>query len=259
MIVNARALLIERKTLGTDPLVDTIITKPESTEAILYASALALNKSNLKRQYIEASLLASSDTEAISAILEIPQPVLDMYGLVFYEVANLDKLSKMELMSEGTKEERLFKLWAISQGLDFIAWRLGKPVFVSPVDGLQDLFTTCMYKAKEAMFNSNATEASKESTKYVKLAMDIARLLKVWVLDSSAAKQDIEMALRTINPNFKGMDELFAEEDAKDNAGKTEEEDSILSGAVPAEGVEIPTEISIEDLLRQNDDKQVPD
>jgi hypothetical protein len=117
----------------------------------------------------------------------------------------------MELLDVSDRAEAALKLWALSQGLTFIAWRMGRQVQVSPVEGLQDLFTTCIYKAKEAIFSGNVSEASKESTKWVKLSMDIARLLKIWVMDSAAAKKDIELALQEVVPDFEGLDSLDVE------------------------------------------------
>lgn len=212
MAVHARELLIKTKRSGVDGLADKIISDPNSPEGLLYAKAKALYVKPLKKQYVEVCFMASSNLEEISDVLGIPQDVLLMYHDVFFDVMGLDKLSRLELLeNSATDEEKVFKLWAISQGLDFVRWRLGGKVSVSPVDGLQDLFTTCIYKSKEAMFNSNVTEASKESTKYIKLAMDIAKLIKTWVMDSDGAKKDLEIALREIDPNFAGIDSLGTE------------------------------------------------
>ncbi len=196
MTVNARAILIKRKTLGADSLVDTILNGADSAEAILYAKATAINSHILKRHYVEASLLASKNLDEISTLLEIPVEVIGVYRDVYYDVTELDKLSKLDLINVTDPGEKSLKMWALSQGLEFLKWRLGGSVNISPVEGLQDLFTTCIFKSKEAMFNGNTSEASKESTKYIKLAMDLARLIKVWVLDSAAAKEDIQIALR---------------------------------------------------------------
>jgi hypothetical protein len=148
----------------------------------------------------------------------------------------------MDLMNVSDPAERTLKMWSLSQGLNFISWRIGNQVDISPVEGLQDLFTTCIYKSKEAMFNGNATEASKESTKYIKLAMDLARLLKVWIMDSAAAKADIEIALRSVNPSFRGLDTL--EEDVENMDKKTKLEAS----------EELPSlsELSLDELMNEN-------
>lgn len=240
MTVNARAILVRRKALGSDPLVDKILAGADSAEAILCAKAQQLYDHPLKKSYIEASLLASKDLEKISTLLEIPIDVVVMYRDIYYNVTDLDKLSKLDLMNCETAEERTLKMWSLSQGLDFISWRIGNQVSISPVEGLQDLFTTCIYKSKEAMFNGNTSEASKESTKYIKLAMDLARLIKVWVMDSAAARHDIEVAIRSVVPTFRGLDSLDTE---TDELGK---EPPIVDhvGAIP--------ETSLEELMNEN-------
>lgn len=209
---NARALLVKNKKAGVDPLVDTILTEG-SAEAELYVQSLRIYTSNVKRSYVEACLLGSQDLERISALLEIDITLLEFYRSVFYDVQGLDKLSRLELIDVSDKNEGLMKLWALNQGLDFIAWRLGANVTINPTDGLQSLFSTCVMKSKEAMFSGNASEESKEAVRWTKMSLDIARMLRSWVMDSDGAKKDIELALRESNPDFEGFADL---EDLKD-------------------------------------------
>lgn len=204
---NARALLVKQKQTGVDPLVDQILTEG-SAESVAYARALEINKSALKRSYVESCLLASEDIERIAKLLGMSVDLVQFYHDVFYNVTGLDKLSRLELIDVTDKNEGLMKLWAINQGLDFIAWRLGASVTVNPTQGLQDLFSTCIMKSKEAMFSGNGSEESKEATKWVKLSMDIARLLRGWVMDAEGARRDIELALRESNPDFDGFADL---------------------------------------------------
>jgi hypothetical protein len=247
MTVNARAILIRKKTLGADPLVDKVLEE-NSAEAILFAKAQRLFTHKLKKSYIESSLLASKELDKIATLLEIPLDIITMYRDVYYDVTDLDKLSKLDLINCDTAEERTLKMWSLSQGLDFISWRIGNQVSISPVEGLQDLFTTCIYKSKEAMFNGNTSEASKESTKYIKLAMDLARLIKVWVLDSAAAKHDIEIALRTVVPEFKGLDSLDAEMEKLEKAEKTAVKEVDPLGEISS--------FSISDLMESNNESE---
>lgn len=207
MTADARARLVKQKRSGEDPLVDKILVEG-SPELSFYERALKLNKSSLKRSYLESCLLASQDVNRISNLLGIPVDLVVFYKDVFYDVWDLDKLSKLELVDVSDKNESLMKLWALNQGLDFIAWRLGEPVNINPTAGLQDLFSTCIMKSKEAMFSGNATAESSEATKWVKLSMDIARLLRNWVMDSEGARKDIELALKETNPDFEGFDTL---------------------------------------------------
>jgi len=208
MRVNQRELHIRNARRGVDPLVDLLLSEVECPERSAYLKAIDLKESKLKKSYIEAALLCSDDVNAISHILEIPPEVIQMYNDIFYDVMELDKLSKMELLDVRDKNESALKTWALSQGLPFISWRLGKQVTISPVEGLVDLFTTCVYKSREAMFSQNASESSREATKWTKLSMDIARLLKIWTVDSGAAKKDLEIAIREVVPDFDGFDSL---------------------------------------------------
>ena len=208
MPVNARELLILNKALGVDPLVDAILSEEGSAEKELFRAAKELKRSPLKSMYVEACLLASNDLEKISSILELDVEVLAMYSSIFYSVEGLDKLSKLELLDVKDRNEQLLKIWALNQGLDFIAWRLGMQTTISPVDGLTELFSTAMYKAKEACFSGNASEESKEAVKWSKMAMDLARLLKAYTMDTNQAKQDLQLALEEVVPGFKGFDTI---------------------------------------------------
>lgn len=208
MPVNARELLIKAGVTGADPLVDRILSAEDSAEKSLYNQAAELKASSFKSMYIEACLLSSSDAEKIGDLLEVPPEVIAVYARIFYDTADLDKLSKMELIDVPDRQEGLLKLWALNQGLDFLAWRLGKAVQINPIEGLRDLFSTSMYKAKEAMFSGNETEASKEAVKWTKMSMDLARLLKSYTMDNDQAKKDIELALSEVTPDFPGFDSL---------------------------------------------------
>lgn len=210
---NAKARLIFHSKLGEDPRVDEILQNPTGPLAVAYKKVDLLNKNKLKKGYIESSMLCSKDFNSISAILEVPVDVLELYSEFFFDVVEADRLTKIDHI-DGLKDknEALLKMWALSHGLDFIKWRLGYRISISPVEGLHDLFSTCIYKSKEAMFNSSSTDASRESTKWAKLSTDIGRLLKLWVLDNNAAKKDLEIAIREVLPEFGGLDELLEED-----------------------------------------------
>ncbi len=204
--LNAKHLLVRNKTLGVDDQVDAVLNAVQPNLG-LYQKALATYTSGTKRGYFEACLIASQDTTKIAEVLETSVEAVDAYRDFFFNVKDKDKLDLLDIVDqEDDPSRRNMKLWAMSQGLDFIAWRLGKFVSINPVEGLKDMFTLCVYKTKEALFSSNASEASKESTKWAKLSMDLARILKVWVMDSDSARKDIEIALASIDPAFKGYD-----------------------------------------------------
>lgn len=209
--VHARHILVKQKTTGVDPLVDRVLSgKPEDKEALdLYERSKVIFLSPVKKSYVESCLMTSSNLEAIEGLLEIPIIILQSYRSFFFNIEGYDKLSLMEVIEDSkTDDERGMKIWALSQGLEFVAWRLGKSVNVNPVDGLQELFTLAVFKSKEALFSGNASESSKAAANWTKLSMDLARILKAWVTDNDAAKGDIELALKAANPEFGGFDGL---------------------------------------------------
>jgi len=208
---NEVALLIGTKTTGVSELADKVINDAESPEKKLYDQARAIRTSRIQKQYLEACLLCEKDYSVISEILEIPEQLVKMYNDVYYNVNSMNRLEKLEVLeTEGAEpKETLLKTWALNQGIQFLAWRLGRTVQINPQEGLNELFSNCMYKSKEALFTGNAAEASKESTKWVKLSLDIARLLKLWQIESMAsANKDLEFAIKEVVPEFKSMNEL---------------------------------------------------
>lgn len=223
---NEVALLIGTGTLGSNELADKILQNPEGPEAVLYSKARRIHGSKTQKQYMEACLLCCNDYDKIAELLEIPVDVVRMYNDVYYNVKDLNRLEKLDVL-DGEKvdvKESLLKTWALNQGIQFLAWRLGKPVDINPQLGLNELFSNCMYKSKEALFTGNAAEASKESTKWVKLSLDIARLLKLWQIESSAAaNRDLELAIKEIVPEFKSMSELVELNALVQNSGEVDE------------------------------------
>jgi len=151
----------------------------------------------------------------ISSFLGVPVSVLDIYRTVYWDVEAMTKLQRLAMV-DSIKEasERTMKTWALTQGMKFLEWRFGNEVSVSPVEGLTRIFSDCYFKSKEAFFNANASEASKESAKWTKQAVEAARLLKTWVTDTDEAMKDINIALQ----QFTGDDIQFpSEEDLKED------------------------------------------
>lgn len=211
-MLNDKFRLVTEKISGKDARVDSILSSTDPVLGELFAKALIINKSQLRKNYVEASLLCESDLTKISEILEVPVNVLEVYHEFFFDVKDLDKLGKIEhIESVENDGEKQLKLWAIGQKMSFISWRLGNRVSLSPVDGLVEMFSTCMYKAKESVYSSNTSESSKEAIKWTKMSADIARLLKVWTMDNSAAKTDLEIAIKEVIPDFLGLDSLLEE------------------------------------------------
>lgn len=204
-----RSKLLETKTTGVDAFVDSFLEGPPS-EVLQQVHYIRSN--SFLKMYLEASLMATSDFGHISEVLDIPDIIIQTYAKIYYDIEGWNRLQKLSLMDNvSNPEERTLKIWSLSQGLDFIAWRLGKKVEITALDGLTALFNDCIYKSKEAIFNENASSASKESVKWVKLSIEIAKLLKIWVMDSKAASKDIELALKEINPNFEDFESFKGE------------------------------------------------
>lgn len=208
MAVSDRYNLIKNGTTGVDELVDKILSTSETPEQQAYIKASELRQRPTKKRYIESCLIATNDVEKIAHILGIPPQIIDVYAKVFYDIADFDNLDRLELLDVPDREEAMLKTWALSQGLDFVAWRLGGVVNVDPVEGLSELFTLSTFKSKEALFSGNSSDSSKEAVKWVKTSMDLARLIKAWVLDGDSARKDIELALKEVVPDFAGLDDI---------------------------------------------------
>jgi hypothetical protein len=206
MAVCDRYVLIRDGKTGVDELVDKILSESDSPEKQAFNKACELRHKIVKKRYIEACFLASTDIPKISTILGIPVPVLESYQKIFYDIEGMDNLDRLELLESTDREESMLKTWALSQGLDFITWRIGGAVSIDPVEGLNDLFTIATYKSKEALFSANSSDSSKEAVKWVKTSADLARLIKAWVMDGDSARKDIELALEVIRPKFEGLD-----------------------------------------------------
>jgi hypothetical protein len=205
---------------GLDSRVDSILENPDGVLGLQFKEAKAAYNNPLKKRYIEASLICSQDFEKIAEVLEVDLEVLKVYSEFFFSITSWDRLTKIDhidRVSEVDLAEGSLKRWALNHGLDFISWRLGKTAEISPVTGLQDLFNICLFKSKEAMYNSSTSETGKESVKWVKLSTDISRLLKLWVMDSNAARKDLEIAIREVLPEFDGLDSILEENLGNDN------------------------------------------
>lgn len=214
--------MIRNSKRGLDTRVDEVLDFPEAPLAKLYQKSLTYWENKLRKSYIESARMATSDIKLISKTIEIPIEILEVYYEFFFDISEWDRLEKIEHIEKlglkaVNKTEAMLKMWTLTQGLDFLAWRMGKKVNISPVEGLVDLFSTCVFRSKEAMFNGAGTEVGDQSIKWTKQSTDIGRLLKLWVMDSAAAKKDLEIAIREVVPEFGGLDELL-EEDRKNSA-----------------------------------------
>lgn len=221
---NYREILLRKEQQGEDELVDDILSNPEGYNSSLFQKVRPLNENDLKRHYIEACLLASSNFVEIGRILDIDVELIDFYSKIYYITDDMDRLDKLQMANVRNKEEGTLKLWGLTEGLSFLAWRLGKRTDVTPpLDGLKQLFDTCLFKAKEAFFSASTSKASQESTKWVKLSMDVARLLKAWSTDGNEAQKELEIRVQEVIRDFPSVDK-FADlfEDVKSKAADVE-------------------------------------
>lgn len=169
-----------------------------------------IHDSHTQRVYVEACLLATDNLSEISAVLELPEQILAEYKDKFFPISRAIKLDKFEYIA-GISDisEKQLKLWAITQGFDFLKWRLGLQVSITPLEGVQSLYIDCVYKAKEAFYSQNSTDSSREALKWVNEAVSVAKLIKSWVADSKEAMKDIELALEKLdgdNVTFEPLD-----------------------------------------------------
>lgn len=209
--VDYRGKLLARGTKEIDPIVDQLL---DGAFPDVVAAATVLHKDRTQRMYVESSLLATNDLEVIAKFLELEVAVLDMYRSLYFDVSRFTKLQRMSYL-DSIKEgpDRNMKSWALTQGVRFLEWRFGNDVKISPVEGLSAIFSDCYYKSKEAFFNGNSSESSKEAAKWTKQAVEVARLLKSWVTDADEAMKDINIALE----QYMGDDIQFPTEEDLEN------------------------------------------
>lgn len=231
LVVNKRSQLASKGTTGEDEMVDLLLSGSDIQMAASYAACKDIHADSVQRTYVESCLLTASSFEDIADILEIDEDVVKVYNDFFYNVVDLTKLQRLSVLAKERDESvRQFKSWALTQGIEFIKWRIGGDARVTPITGLTSLFKDSYYKSKEAFFNANEAEASKEAAKWTKQTAELARLLKSWTTDEDEARKDIEIALKSITEEdivFDDIDQMGIElyTEASD-----EEEDNDSSG-----------------------------
>jgi hypothetical protein len=239
-----RQVLIRKQHIGEDPLVDIVLTKPDSLEARMWPDCEELFNDRIQRGYVESAILTGESDEVIAEIFEMKTEFIKLYRETCFDLSRLNRLEKIALLDkEKEKDVLVMKLWAMTGGLDFIRWRLGHKVEINPLTGLVELFTMCYNKSREAIFNPNSSQASIESTKWVKLSMDIARLLKLWTSDNDQARKDLEVAIKSVVPNFKSLDDILAEEEARKQS----------NSETPTVDVDTRNEQIIEEIVKNDD------
>ena len=201
-----RASFVDKKVVSGCPLIDAFLMDPLPA---LCREVLVIRRSEMRRWYVEAALLTEASDVIVGDTLDIHPEIVGVYRKVFFDVGSMDRISKIEVVESCKDEsEKNLKLWAMTQGMDFLAWRLGKPVKLSPVDGLSALFSDSYFKARESFFNGSSSASAANALKWTKQTVEIGKLLKAWVSDSEAAVKDIEFALREFTEDEKQFDLL---------------------------------------------------
>ncbi len=207
-----RYWLLCRSRHGEDNLVDAILD--EHVDPAVMRECKEIYEDKLMKTYVEACLLATEDFEDISESLEVDKHVLMVYHDIYYAVHNLSRIRKTRHLSKiEDNDERNLKQWSMTNGMDFIKWRLGIITKQSTMDSIVQLQSDAYFKSKEAFFNSNNTSASTEGLKWSKQAVHLTRLIADLEEeeDTDEAADDLQLQLQRIdetNINLKGIEDL---------------------------------------------------
>lgn len=195
--VAYRNWLLTRNTRGKDPLVDSALDG--YIEATVLTEAKELNANPVTKLYVEACLLATTDFDEISEILEIEPYTIQIYHDIYYDVHSLNRVQKVDHISEiADGDESKLKQWSLVNGLDFVKWRLGIIPTLSAKDSLEGLMADAYYRSKEAFFNGNSSVASREARHWSKHASDLAKQLALINIEGEDAGDSLELALSKI-------------------------------------------------------------
>lgn len=190
-----RNWLMCRGMKGHDHLVDAILDG--HVDPAVVAECKDMYEDKLMKTYVEACLLATEDFEDISNALEVDVHVLMVYHDLYYNVHNLSRIRKTRHLSKiEDNDERNLKQWSMTNGMDFIKWRLGLITKQSTMDNIIQLQSDAYFRSKEAFFNSNGTVASVEGLKWSKQAVHLTRLIAdLDEEDSDEASDELSLEL----------------------------------------------------------------
>lgn len=163
----------------------------------------------LSQTLLECALLTEETNEKIADILGRSVSSIEEARKGF-EPSRYDRLEKLQYVTEiKDKTERAYKMWALSNGVKFIQWKLGLVPNVDPVVALQQLFTDTLMKSRESVFLSSSAEESVEAVKWTNLALQLGKLLKSWTVDTDKATLDLKIALTgTVLADFPSLEDL---------------------------------------------------
>lgn len=207
-----RNWLLCRRMRGNDRLVDAILDG--YVEAQVMSECRDIYEDRLIKNYVEACLLATEDFDDISESLEVDKHVLMIYHDVYYNVHNMSRIRKTRHLSKiEDNDERNLKQWSMTNGMDFIKWRLGLITKQSTMDNIVQLQSDAYFRSKEAFFNSNGTVASVEGLKWSKQAVHLTRLIAdMDEEDSDEASDELTLQLDRLTENnidLPGIEDLI--------------------------------------------------
>ena len=207
-----RNWLMCRSKRGYDDLVDAILDHHVEPQVLIECKDIYEDK--LIKTYVEASLLATEDFEDISEALEIDSHVLRVYHDVYYAVHDLSRIRKTRHLSKiEDNDERNLKQWSMTNGMDFIKWRLGLLTKQSTMDSIIQLQSDAYFRSKEAFFNNNTAQASIEGLKWSKQAVHLTRLIAdLEEEDTEEASDELSLELDRLteeNIDLPGIEDLI--------------------------------------------------
>ncbi len=149
----------------------------------------------LSQTLLECALLTEETNEKIAEVLGRPIASIEEARRGF-EPSKYGRLEKLEYI-HGIKDrfDRSYKLWAFTNGIQFVQWKLGLAPAIDPVSSLQQLYADCIMKSRESIFLGNTSEEAKEAVKWTNLSIQLGKLLKSWTVDNNMATLDIQLAL----------------------------------------------------------------
>lgn len=196
-----RNWLMCRGMRGHDDTVDAILDG--HVEPIVMKECKDMYEDRLMRTYVEACLLATEDFDDISETLEVDKHVLEIYHDLYYAVHDLSRIRKTRHLSKiEDNDEKNLKQWSMTNGMDFIKWRLGILTKQSTMDSIVQLQSDAYFRSKEAFFNSNGTTASVEGLKWSKQAVHLTRLI------ADMEEEDTDEASDELSLELERLDEL---------------------------------------------------
>lgn len=171
-----RYWLLCRSIKGSDDLVDSILNG--FVDPVSLQECRDIYEDKLMKLYVEACLLATEDFDDIANALEVDKHALMLYHDLYYNIHDLSRIRKTRHLSKiEDNDERNLKQWSMTNGMDFIKWRLGIITKLSPVDSILQLQSDAYFKSKEAFFNSNDTAASEAGLRWSRQAVALTKLI----------------------------------------------------------------------------------